>query len=265
VADSLDGPWRRPANDIVLPAANHAFSPVVWGERTLLYNWIAAEFDWHPLDKGRHRAIAPPKEATAGPDGELVLRSFEPGWRSLMQGGAVRFDTSGLEDSSRIYRGKWRAGTGGLDGRCEPGMGLVRLPEAAGDFMLEVRITLHDAVEAGAFWRADDTANECTRVSLIPGRQRIELHRLVHRVNYNAIGRGFDRLQDNFCPLATVETVTLQVIAWGPYIELSVDGRVLLANFTMSRRDGHLGFFVEDGRAAFDQATLTRLIPPQGF
>jgi hypothetical protein len=144
------------------------------------------------------------------------------------------------------------------------GFGSHFLPQQHSDFILEADIT-SDAHNAGVLWRSDDTADECTRVAIIPGRARIELHKLTRKRNYNSIGRGHLTLQENHCALAPEEIIHLRVVVWGPYIEVSVNGRVLLAYLTMSRRAGRLGFFVEDGRAVFEGIRLTPLRAPTGF
>ena len=94
----------------------------------------------------------------------------------------------------------------------------------------------------------------------------IELHRVVRTTYPPYLGRGHETLQTNYCKLVPDgRPIKLRVVAWGPYIEVSVNGRVLLCHATMSRRTGHLGFFVEDGSATFTGATLRKLHPPDGF
>ncbi|MBI4024501.1 MAG: hypothetical protein HY360_05935 [Verrucomicrobia bacterium] len=265
VASKLEGPWERPADDVLLPPGNHAFTPVVWRGRTLLYNWISAEFDWHPFAKGVARAIAPPKEAVAGTPGTLLLRSFEPGWKAVSNGAARQFLATELADSKRVYRGEWSASPSDVIGQCSPGMGLLRLPETHADFILDAKVTPQGACVVGALWRSDESGDQCTRAALAPGRQRVELQRFLQGYNYNAIGRGHKTLQENYCAFTPGKAFDLQVIAWGPYIEISVNQRVALAMLTMSRRDGHMGLFVEDGRASFENVRLTTLRTPRGF
>jgi beta-fructofuranosidase len=265
VASKLEGPWERPADDVLLPSGNHAFTPVVWRGRTLLYHWISAEFDWHPWAKGMSRALAPPKEAVAGPSGELILRSFEPGWRAVAAGAARSLAPGELADPSRAFRGEWSASAQGVAGRARPGMGFLRLPGTHADFILDAKVFPRGARALGAAWRSDETADQCTRAAFFPGRRRAELHRILQGVNYNALGRGHKTLQEAPCAFPDAGPFDLRVVAWGPYIEVSVDQQVLLSALTMSRREGCLGFFVEDGEAVFGDVRLTALNSPQGL
>lgn len=260
VADSLAGPWRRPANDVLLPPMNCAFSPAVWRGRTVVMHWIQTTFDWD-ADATRGRAIAPPKVADALPDGTLVLRSFRPGWAAVAAGDA---ETAGPADAG--FGGQWRVDGRAVRGACAPGMGLVRLTAAFADFVIEARVSCADAAAAGLFWRGDDEADACTRAAVIPGRKRIELHRLVRRVGWRGvIGRGHDTLQENYCEVEAGRAFDLRVVAYGPYVEVSVDDRVLLSQLTMSRRAGVIGLFVEDGEATFESIRVQELTAPEGF
>jgi beta-fructofuranosidase len=264
VADQLSGPWRRPANDWLLPAPNHAFTPAVFKGRTLVTHWVATPIDWPTgTSAGHSRIITPPKEVVATDAGELLLRSYEPGWDSVAAGPYQSMDLRVAAE--RVCGGRWQsAAPGAVGGDAAPGMGLLRIPGNHGDFIAQGRIEFRGAVEAGLVWRSDETADCCTRVVITPGRQGVSLQRLTRRTNYNAIGRGCDVLQTNHVP-SMAQAVELRVVAWGPYVEVSVDGRVLLVFTTMSRRDGAIGLFVEDGSAQFASWTLRPLQEPPPF
>lgn len=260
VSDSLLGPWRRPATDWLLPAPNHAFAPAVFHGRTLVVNWVTANIDWPTgTSEGTMRIIVPPKEVVATADGELQLRSYMPGWDAVTIGEGQTITSACTPE--HIYRGQWQSQGAAVIGGCGPGMGLLKLDASHPDFILEAMIEFRGAVEAGVVWRSDRTADQCTRVVLTPGRDAVTLQRMTHRQSYNATGRGCDVLQVNqhrYMP----DGVHLRIVAWGPYIEVSLDGRVLLSSATMSRRDGMLGLFVEDGEAAFSSMSFRRLNPP---
>jgi beta-fructofuranosidase len=143
-------------------------------------------------------------------------------------------------------------------------MGVALWPAEYSDFRFEVTVILEDACEMGIVWRSDETADQATRVALLPGRQRVELQRVVlHPLNEpKRIGRGFSVLQENYCEIKSGEPLRLQVIAYGPYVEVSVNDRVLLCHLTMSRRAGQIGFFATDGKASFQNPSLDILPQP---
>ena len=266
MADNLEGPWERPPHDWLLPPGNHAFCPVVWRGRTLLFHWIESCFDWGDPYRQEGRAIAPPQEAVALEDGRLALRSFDPAWEAVSAGSHVSPEGGRVAEVGNTFRGAWSSEGDCLTGACEPGMGLALLPGDHADFLLDLEITPRGACELGVVWRSDETADQCTRASIIPGRLRVELHRLqLYGKTKRHDGRGHTTLQQNHCPVETDRPVLVRIVAYGPYVEVSVNHQVLLVALTMSRRAGRLGFFLEDGRADFSAVRVTKLNTPAGF
>jgi beta-fructofuranosidase len=266
VADSLEGPWQRPTNDWILPSPCYIFTPVEWRGRTLLYHFIHTDFDWPETRRivgpsNCSRAIAPPKEAVATESGELILRSCRFIWDEL----ATIRSTPALKDAPQnAFSGDWKFNRQSLEANSQIGMGVAFLSEEYSDFVLEITMELGNAAEAGVLWRSDDEADAATFASLIPGRARIELQRVLKNppLEPKRFGRGFSTLQENHLPLKRGQSVRLRVVVWGPYIEISANDRVLLCHLTMSRRTGKIGFFTTDGSATFSDVTLQTLQPP---
>jgi len=55
----------------------------------------------------------------------------------------------------------------------------------------------------------------------------------------------------------------LRLIAFGPNIEFNVNGRLLLSQLSMPRRQGRLGVFLEDGKARFSNISVAPLQNPK--
>lgn len=262
VADRLEGPWERPLDDILLPSPNHAFHVCTWGDKVMVFNWVSMTDDWSGRG-GQVKVLAAPKVADALPDGRLVLRSFEEGWETVATESWQPIVAGDALAQGRACGGDWEITGDTVSGSSKPGMGIQFLAPAPDDFMFETTVMSVDAPEVGIVFRADDTADRCTRVSCIQGRCSIELARLIHLLNVNAIGRGYESLQSRFFPFTPGEPFRLRVTAYGPYIEVCVDQRVVLVSLTMSRRGGGLGVFVEDGTARFSDMRLRPLQAPQ--
>ena len=69
-------------------------------------------------------------------------------------------------------------------------------------------------------------------------------------------------IREAVCPFNWDSQVTVQVVAFGPYIEVSVDDRVILSAVTMVRKKGRAGFFAEDGRLDVGRLSIQPLRPP---
>jgi beta-fructofuranosidase len=258
VADRLEGPWRRPIDDLLLPADNHAFHAVVWRGETLLFNWVSGR-NWDGSGAAI-RILPTPKVATADADGSLVLRPFESGWK------AVAFEEWGapslVEVIGPVFRGKWRTNGDALVGESRPGMGVQFLAGEWRDFELELTASCEDAPELGIVFRSDRDADRCMRVSCRQGRDQVELAAVLQRANYNAVGRGFESVQSNLMRFTPGGEFRLRLSAHGPYLEVSINGVVRLSAVRMDQRAGRIGLFVEDGRASFGNLRMRELRAP---
>jgi hypothetical protein len=246
--------------DFLLPAPNHDFHVCEWRGKMMAFNWIGvARWD----DSGDPiRMLPPPKEVAARPDGTLYLKPHDAGWDAAATGKWQTVPAGEIASKGRVYRGDWKVEGAALTCRSHPGMGLQLMSGVWADFDFEAAISSADAPEFGVVFRSDDTADQCMRVSCVQGRQSLELHRLYQRLNYNALGRGFECLQTRFTPFERGKAIHLRICALGPYLEISIDGVVRLATFNMHKRDGQVGFFVEDGSAVFRDVRIRRLEAP---
>ncbi len=280
VAEQLTGPYRRLPQDQLLPAGNFVFKPCVWENQTLYFHNLRGIADW-PTGQGQAiTSVAPPKLAQTTPDGELILRSF-PGWAKLSKQrgqsekrGQDSFSAAGqgwtapqLVEQGSITHGQWRADHGQIRGEITPGLGALLLPGEHECFTLDCELERQNACALGLVFRADDHADCGTFVNLLPHQQRIELYTLQDYrktphagVTYRWRGRRI--VQDFPLPETCPPHLHLRLIAFGPYVEVSVNGRVLLSAITLLNPAGRVGVFAEDGSLTIQQLKLTPLPRP---
>jgi len=260
ISDRLEGPWRRPLDDLLLPTGNHAFHACEWRGKMMIFNWIGvAAFD---ETRQPTRILAPPKVAGAMADGTLRLHPYEEGWNAVATEAWRSWSPQAVFTQGAVLAGEWSAQEGALVGTSQPGMGVYFLPDEFTDFELETTVSSADAPEFGLVFRSDATADEYMRLSCIQGRQTLELAVVLRRGASPILGRGFESLQIRHHPFAPGRPFRLRLSAYGPYLEVSVDDDVRLATVNLMRRRGKLGFFVEDGTARFADLRLRRLEAP---
>ena len=261
VADRVEGPYRRPADDGILPGHNMSVRPCRWRGRVHLFHWQRGERTWGGSGAG-YAMLASPKLARTTPDGDLVVESFD--WTPMYDGPAEEVTAA---TPSAPSCGEWTGS--GDELRADAGDGpAIWLTEAEHeDFVLTADLRLEGpeaAKEFGLALRADDTGDRAVFPSVVPGRFCAELVQYIHKP-YSApgtIGRGRTVTQSYHVPPAADGRYRLRVIAFGPSIEFSVNGRICLANCVMPRRKGRLGLLVEDGRAVFSNVRIQPLKPP---
>lgn len=241
VADHWRGPWRRPADDSTLPTRNHAFRVARWRDMTLLFHWYKA---LHPMADWRSgyskMTLCLPKLASSDEDGNLRISSFP----------LLTRDRTPMPCAKSLV----------LDGKDQIGFASSILTDDFDDGVIEVTFrTL--APEFGLYIRGDLHGDTGTFFSCVPGRNQVELYKLTHQYSGmpSHLVRGRVLVQTFHHRFVPGEDVRLRLVAHGPEIEASVNGRVVLCALTMLRRDGAAGVYVEDGSATVDAIEMTRL------
>lgn len=263
VADRIEGPYRRMADDTLLPAGNFSVRPCVWRSTLHLFHWQRGLRDWGASGGGGYAMLASPKVARAAPDGTLTVESFD--WSALHSGREQKITA---RTPSAPSCGEW--GWRGRSLRAAAGEGaaiwLTRGQQA--DFILRADIALdrkHPAREFGLVFRADDTGDQGMFASVIPGRFAVELVKYVYnrRRGPDSLWRGRSVEQAVHVSPSVDGRYSLYVIAFGPSIEFNVNGRLVLARMNLPRRRGRLGLFLEDGRACFSNVSLRPIQKPR--
>ena len=128
------------------------------------------------------------------------------------------------------------------------------------DFLLEGTLTL-DAPSGGLGLRLDERGGGYV-VELAPGRDEVTLQKWlppadVPTYSYLELQRG--RLHR---PFEAGRTVPFRLLAVDAYVELEMDGEVVLATLTRQRAEGRVGVWAEGGCARIDGARLSPMRRP---
>lgn len=261
VADRIEGPYRRPADDSLLPGTNMSVRPCLWRGKVHLFHWQRGPKDWGAV-RDNYAMLASPKVARAEKDGSLTVESFD--WSSLAMGTAAAV-TPATPSAPSCGEWKWRGAT--LRGRAVDSAGIWLLRKPCADFILtaDVQLPSRDAArEFGLVLRGDDTADEGLFASCIPGRYAAELVKYFYnrRRGPDSLWRGRAVSQAWHLPPAPDGRYRLRLIAFGPSVEFNVNGKLVLAFCSLPRRTGRLGLFLEDGQAAFRNVSVQPLKAP---
>jgi hypothetical protein len=261
VADRLEGPYRRPWDDALMPPRNLAHRPCLWRGRQHLFHWTSGARDWGTRHPG-YQALASPKLAHAEPDGSLRVESFDWSSEHASAPEAVTEASGGIAGT-----GRWNWRGGALTGHAEFGTGTWLLPENLGDFELTADLQLDadsPAREFGFVFRADATGDCGMYARCVPGRGCVELVRQTYnrRNGPDSLWRGRSVLQSYHMRVPGDGSYHLRLIAYGPNLEFNVNGRLVLAMLSLKERSGLAGVFIEDGAGAFTGLTRAVLKAP---
>ncbi len=266
VADRIEGPYRRIGKDELLPADNLVFKPCEWQGQTLYFHNLRGVSDWSPGPNTTITSLAPPKVAEAAADGELILRPFR-GWGSVANGPEETLAAPAIQSAGTVLAGDWTLRGGALAVEAWDGFAGLLLPEMRGAFILEVDLEAEGPGEMGVLFRSVDDGDDATFASVCPASRHVQVYTLAPSWKTSQPGvtyrwRGKRVVQETHGAEPWAMPLTLRVVAFGPYCEVSVNDRVALSAVTMARESGRLGFFAEDCTLAVRQVRLQPLRSP---
>lgn len=269
IADRVEGPYLRPPIDEILPGDNQVFKPCRWRDKIFYFHNLRGTADWTGGGGRAVNCLAPPKEADVGPAGELILRPFTD-WEPVMDGEPRQLTSAHLVSNQIPLGQPWTDGNGHLSAPADSAFACTFIDPDSAHGILECEIRPGDSPEYGVVLRGTPDGEHGTFVSLNPALRRVRAVTLEPYFKTPSAGvtyqwRGRRVVQENTHPFDWGDSHHLRVVYYGPYLEVSLNERVLLSMVSMARVDGALGFFTEGGSARFGKVVHTALKPSPCF
>lgn len=259
LGESPTGPWRQPPDGGVLaPKGHYAGRVLHWLGQDLYMCWHlppGGRADWHDAENPHGKYVVAPLALHRRDDGTLACASFD-GWDALASDEPERLSAA----ATSLYRGTpvydWQLTT-------NPGeLDLLASAEELADFRLTATLTL-DAPVGGIGFRLEGDSGGGYFVEIEAGSDRVSLQKWLGArtqwgdrptFTWQELQRGWLRRA-----VAQGTPLALQVISSGPYIEVAVDGEVVLATLSGQRTTGQFGIWAESGTVALAEPMLTPL------
>ena len=260
VSESLDGPWKAPATDEILPPSNCVTRFCEWEGKLLVYTWYRCQADW-PRRSAEYRAVVPPKEVHFEDDGTVRLSTFS-GWSKYLQGKAQTIAPDALTAYTQ-GPGRWSARDANVSGAVD-GLLVGAAEGVYDDFVLDATLRCDRGHALGIIFRASDDMEEGNWIRLDIERGRIELHRMLPMDSgLNRTVRMQPSLRQSYdIALPRGRDIALHLVAAREYIEVSLNGRVCLSTATYARTGGRVGMFIENAEGAFGPIAVQHMDPP---
>ncbi len=266
MADEKYGPYRLPEDNLLIGSGEGTATAYVGkvletAEGRLLYHHLT----------GYRTAFASPKVLRQREDGTLFVERW-PGLDGLL--GEKRLDGASpgevIRAGGRQAVGEWRVAGAALTGEGGAAMSGWLFEEVLGDFGASCRLDLAQAERAGVIFRvAEEQASGeeggAWAISVDRKRSRYELCRTVLQGRVAVQLQPVDIVHAPNCGSCLVE-----VFVRDSYVEIYADRRPLfLLNTSMVTASdhvttGHLGLFVEGGRARFEEVVVREMAEAWG-
>lgn len=254
-AAAFEGPYLNFADNVLLPQGNYAARVSRAGDRLLVWNFFFKGL----VGDGQH-LLPPPKELRVGDGGELELASFSGFDERVVD--VARADA--LLPLAPLF-GLDSTVSEAVDGvalfGCDSGFETFVLPGVHRDVRLRGELHLDGSGKMGLVLRlSEDGDGYYLSLDLLKGIA--QLRAWAARPGGD-MERAFDYvpLQSNYY-VAHGDPHPFCLLAYGSYLEFSLDGAVLLTLSDERFDEGRLGFYTESARLRIHDLTLETLDRP---
>jgi len=263
-APAFEGPYTVPADGgLLAPMGHYAGRVCRWRDLDLFYCWHRpilmqgqfAEYDWPAWGTRINtygKIVPPPLVLRRRPDGSLGRSSF-PGWEAYR----AAPPTAPTLARASLFRGR---PVSGWEITPSEGADMAATADVLGDFLLEGELTL-DAPAGGLGLRLDEQGGGYM-IELAPGHEEVTLQKWLPPADQPTY--AFQELQRGRLhrPLEAGRAVPFRLLSVGAYIELELDGEVVVASLTGARTHGRVGLWAEGGPACIAEARLSPMRQP---
>ncbi|MEO0514865.1 MAG: glycosyl hydrolase [Planctomycetota bacterium] len=260
-ADQLDGPYLNFFDNVVLPRGNYAARICRHGNDILLFNFFAKQ-ETHFGKSISKKLLPPPKQIVTDATGRLQLKSYR-GFDALVN---ERCDVPAPEQLDRLFENPLAYAKGEADEMhlgCSSGYEAFLLPSEFESFRLRTTIGLEGSGKCGMVIRVDDQGDGYyLSLDLLKGVAQLRAWGVngpaesEHAFDYQQLQAGYFVSRDH-------GPWQIEVLAHGMYLEVSINGSVILSLVDDAYGEGRLGFYTESAKIELRDIQLERLNPPE--
>ena len=258
-AEALQGPYEAFCDNMLLPQGNYA-ARITSDEDGRLLVW---SFFIGQTEQGGQRLLPPPKEILVNDRGELGLRSarlFDAKAHPPIHADPVSPIQRVLENATARVDAK----RDGLSLSTSSGYEIFYLDHRAEHFRLRCAVRMEGRGKTGLVFRGNERGDAYfISLDLMSGLAQMRVWQQRRDGMFN---NAFEyvQLQENHFPVRPDLRYRIELIAYGGYYELSVDGRVVLSLIDVRRYHDHrLGFYTESAEIVLSGITLEELDGPR--
>ena len=252
-ADQITGPYENYFDNVLLPRGNYAARICRDGERILLFNFFAKEetIAGRPIVR---KLLPPPKELATDPTGRLRLKSFNK-FDDFVTGHTEVHNADKLDRLFGNPHAKSEQNEDAMRLSCTSGYEAFLLPGDYQDMRIHATVGLLGNGKCGLVIRVDDDGNGYyLSLDLIKGLAQL---RAWGENGAQEHDRAFDYQQLQAGHFVNIDRGPweIEVVAYGMYLEVSINGYVTLSLVDDTFHAGRCGFLYRVRDAARRSAT----------
>lgn len=256
-ADHLFGPYEAFCDNVLLPKGNYAARITKDDDEYLVWNFFISNHE-----EGYVRLFPPPKSIYIGKDGFLKLKSFS-GFDKKVISCWLQNSLTPLVAALKNPAARSSIRKSYIQLESFSGYEIFFFKRQPINFRMRFRIRMQGVGKTGIICKADENTNGYyISLDLINGFAQI---RAWGQQKVADLDKAFyfDNLQTNHFPATKELSYRIQLICYGGYIELSIDGRIILSLVdTQHIASSRLGLYLESAKITLKHVTLEDLDGP---
>ncbi len=256
--DKFGNRWQSYHDNVLLAQGNYAARVCRDEQGWLLWNF----YSMNPEDRTVENLMPPPKRLIKNEQGLLRAVTFEGIADYVREHVDVTRIHSLIDDVGSTVQ-LCRVDGEHVDLVCESGFQAFVFDDALNHFRFQAKIEMRGPGKCGLVFRIDAESRDGYYLSL-------DLLKGVAQLR--AWGTGADRSGEHMMQYRSLQSgfwysedrcgAFIQLIAFGSYIELSINGRVVLTLADNSFENGQLGVYLETAEVRVSELQVDRLAPP---
>lgn len=254
--DEIGNPWRSYHDNVLMARGNYAGRVCKDDHGWLFWNFFSRDL----YDRTVDNLMPPPKRLTRSSDGLLRVTTFEEfeNWvEDPVDTRCLHCLKRGLHEEHCSTDGRT------LDLQQQAGFQAFVFDEMLNCFRFEARLQLQGLGKCGLVFRVDETTHDGYYLSLdlLKGVAQLRAWKTGPPHSGEEM-MEFRSLQSGYWYSETVGEARVQLLAFGSYLEVSIDNRVILSLADQTFRKGLLGVYLESAHLKLSDVRLNRMRTP---
>ena len=257
-SNSFEGPYEAFADNVLLPKGNYAARITQMKKHYLMWNFFS-----NREVQSRTTILPPPTELQVAAGGQLFLKSYSEFDKKVQNTHRYK-ELVPLTPMLQNSTGKVQHRDDCLTLESFSGYEIFFLSKKARNFRLSARFTMEGTGKCGVIFRADpETNGHFISLDYINGlaQGRIWGENQEHNIENSFL---YKTIQSGHFILHEEDFHKVNIIAYGGYVELSMNGRIVLRYVETEYMDNDsLGFYVESAVIKVSELSLEELDGPE--
>ncbi len=256
-SDAIGNPWASHSDNVLLASGNYAGRICTDGQGVLLWNFFSCDASHRTLNN----LLPPPKRLTVDDKGQLCPHTFE-GFDAFLRESIDTHCIFPLKDACERDHVR-PCDDNAMELVSEGRFQAFVFEQTLHCFQFRGRLRLVGEGKCGVIFRIDPQTHDGYYLSLDLMKGVAQLRAWgTDRQHVGERMMKFESLQEGYWRAEPKGEAEIKLLAFGSYLELSVNGRMVLSLADQTYRSGLVGIYAESAKLMVEHPEIHRLQSP---